>query len=75
MNTTTRISQKEEEKLFTALASEKALAKGWESKEDSKVWKNLQDNPKTRKSMFGIDKGMKWNRETDRGKSKQEKDE
>ncbi len=29
------------EKLFTALASEKALAKDWNSKEDEEAWKNL----------------------------------
>ena len=29
------------EKLFTALASEKILAKDWESKEDEEAWKNL----------------------------------
>jgi AbrB family looped-hinge helix DNA binding protein len=30
------------DKLFTALASEKALAKDWLSKEDEKAWKGLQ---------------------------------
>ena len=30
------------EKLFTALASEKSLAKDWTSKEDEKVWKKLK---------------------------------
>ena len=29
------------EKLFTALASEKTLAKDWNSKEDEEAWKNL----------------------------------
>ena len=29
------------EKMFTALASEKSLAKDWNSKEDEKAWKNL----------------------------------
>jgi len=29
------------EKMFTALASEKSLAKDWLSKEDEKAWKNL----------------------------------
>jgi len=29
------------EKLSTALASEKVLAKDWNSKEDKKAWKNL----------------------------------
>lgn len=29
------------ERLFTALASEKTLAKDWESKEDEEAWKNL----------------------------------
>ncbi|NQV09077.1 AbrB/MazE/SpoVT family DNA-binding domain-containing protein [Candidatus Woesearchaeota archaeon] len=29
------------EKLLTALASEKALSKDWNSKEDNKTWKNL----------------------------------
>ncbi len=29
------------EKMFTALASEKILAKDWLSKEDEKAWKNL----------------------------------
>lgn len=31
----------EQEKLFTALASEKALAKGWLTKEEDKAWKDL----------------------------------
>ncbi len=29
------------EKMFTALASEKVLAKDWNSKEDEEAWKNL----------------------------------
>ena len=29
------------EKMFTAYASEKSLAKDWNSKEDEKAWKNL----------------------------------
>ena len=29
------------EKMFTALASEKSLAKDWNSKEDDEAWKNL----------------------------------
>lgn len=29
------------EKMFTALASEKSLAKDWNSKEDEEAWKNL----------------------------------
>jgi len=29
------------EKMFTAYASEKSLAKDWDSKEDEKAWKNL----------------------------------
>ena len=29
------------EKMFTALASEKTLAKDWLSKEDEEAWKNL----------------------------------
>ena len=29
------------EKMFTAFASEKSLAKDWLSKEDEKAWKNL----------------------------------
>ena len=29
------------EKMFTALASERALAKDWLSKEDDKTWENL----------------------------------
>ena len=29
------------EKLFPALASEKSLAKGWNSKKDDATWKNL----------------------------------
>lgn len=29
------------EKIFTAVASEKVLAKDWDSKEDDKAWKNL----------------------------------
>lgn len=29
------------ERMFTALASEKSLAKEWNSKEDDEVWKNL----------------------------------
>ena len=29
------------EKMFTALASEKSLAKDWNSKEDDDAWKNL----------------------------------
>jgi len=29
------------EKMFTALASEKSLAKDWSSKEDDEAWKNL----------------------------------
>jgi len=29
------------EKMITALASEKVLAKDWNSKEDEKAWKNL----------------------------------
>jgi AbrB family looped-hinge helix DNA binding protein len=29
------------EKMFTALASEKVLARDWKSKEDEKAWKNL----------------------------------
>lgn len=29
------------EKMFTALASEKALAKDWLSKEDEEIWKDL----------------------------------
>ena len=29
------------EKMFTALASEKVLAKDWNSKEDEKAWKKL----------------------------------
>ena len=31
-----------DEKLFTALASEKSLAKEWNSKEEDKAWKNLK---------------------------------
>jgi len=30
-----------DEKMFNAIASEKALAKDWNSKEDKKAWKNL----------------------------------
>ena len=30
------------EKLFTALASEKSLAKNWNSKEEDKAWKKLK---------------------------------
>jgi AbrB family looped-hinge helix DNA binding protein len=29
------------EKMFTAIASEKVLAKDWNSREDEEVWKNL----------------------------------
>ena len=29
------------QKMFTALASEKSLAKDWNSKEDDRAWKNL----------------------------------
>ncbi len=29
------------EKMFTSFASEKSLAKDWESKEDEEAWKNL----------------------------------
>ena len=29
------------EKMFTALASEKSLARDWNSKEDEEAWKNL----------------------------------
>lgn len=29
------------ERMFTALASEKSLAKDWNSKEDEEAWKNL----------------------------------
>lgn len=29
------------EKMFTAIASEKSLAKDWNSKEDDKAWRNL----------------------------------
>ena len=29
------------EKMFTAYASEKSLAKDWDNKEDEKAWKNL----------------------------------
>lgn len=29
------------EKMFTVLASEKSLAKDWNSKQDEKAWKNL----------------------------------
>lgn len=32
----------DDEKLFTALASEKSLAKGWNSKEEDKAWKKLK---------------------------------
>ena len=30
-----------DERMFTALATEKVLAKDWNSKEDEKAWKNL----------------------------------
>ena len=30
------------EKMFTALASEKSLAKDWNSEEDKKAWKKLK---------------------------------
>ena len=33
--------QKVNEKMFTALISEKSLAKDWLSKEDEEAWKNL----------------------------------
>ena len=33
--------QKISEKMFTAIASEKSLAKDWSSKEDEEAWKNL----------------------------------
>ena len=32
---------KQIKKMFTALASEKVLAKDWNSKEDDEAWKNL----------------------------------
>jgi len=32
----------EKEKMFCALASEKSLAKKWNSKEEDKAWKNLK---------------------------------
>ena len=32
----------ENEKMFCALASEKSLAKDWNSKEDKKAWKKLK---------------------------------
>jgi len=34
--------KKDFEKLFTALASEKSLAKYWNSKEENKAWKKLK---------------------------------
>jgi len=33
--------EQSEEKFFTALVSEKSLAKNWLSKEEDKAWKNL----------------------------------
>ena len=36
-----RAMEQVSEKMFTALASEKSLAKDWNSKEDDKAWKNL----------------------------------
>ncbi len=35
------LSPKKKEKNFSALASEKALAKDWLSKEEENAWKNL----------------------------------
>ena len=34
-------TKQNKEKMFTAFASEKALAKGWLSDEDEEAWKNL----------------------------------
>ena len=42
MNKTKIKKESINEKMFTALASEKALAKYWNTEEEDKVWKKLK---------------------------------
>ena len=49
MNKTKIKKESINEKIFTVLASEKSLAKGWDSEEENKAWKHLE-NKKTNNS-------------------------